>query len=49
MLLALSQPKWSQTIQLAAGADGAGTYRPDPVMGQFVFAIAPTAAFRYDF
>ncbi len=49
MLLALSQPKWNGGIQVNAGGDGIGTYRPEAMMGQFLFGIVPTAALRYDF
>ena len=49
MLLALSQPKWNQGIEVGASTDGIGNYRPEPMMGQFVFAVAPTVALRYDF
>ena len=49
MLLALKQPTWNSKIEVNAGADGIGTYRAEPMMGQFVFGIVPTASFRYDF
>jgi hypothetical protein len=49
MLLALSQPKWNQSIQIGAGGAGIGGYLPEPMMGQFLFGIVPTAALRYDF
>jgi hypothetical protein len=49
MLLALSQPKWDGTIEVTAGADGAGTYKSAATMGSFLFGIAPTIGARYDF
>lgn len=49
MLLALSQPKWNETIEVGAGADGIGRYRPEAMMGQFVFGVIPTVGYRYDF
>jgi hypothetical protein len=49
MLVALSQPTWNNTIELAAGDDGIGTYPADTLMGGFVFTIAPGANLRYDF
>jgi hypothetical protein len=49
LFLALSQPKWSPGIQIGAGADGIGNYASQPTMGQFLFAIAPSASVRYDF
>lgn len=49
LLGAFSQPTWTQSNEVDAGTDGRGTYRAEPVMGTFVFGIAPTASFRYDF
>lgn len=49
MLLALSQPKWNETIEVGAGADGIGRYKPDALLGQFVFGVVPTVSYRYDF
>ena len=49
LFLGLSQPKWNQSIQVGAGGDGIGNYRPDPTMGSFLYAIAPSASLRYDF
>jgi len=49
MLLALSQPRWSDTIEIAASTDGIGKYDPNPVMGGFVLAVTPTVGLRYDF
>jgi hypothetical protein len=49
MLLALSQPKWNPGIQVNASTDGIGTYKPEALLGQFLFGIVPTAALRYDF
>ena len=49
MLIALNQPKWDPTIEIPAATDGIGTYRPEPVMGEFVLMIAPGASLRYDF
>ena len=49
LFLALSQPKWSPTLQVGAGADGIGHYPSEATMGQFFFAVAPSASLRYDF
>ena len=49
MLIALSQPKFDNTIQIAANSDGIGTYRDETTMGSFVIAVAPGANLRYDY
>jgi hypothetical protein len=49
MLLALKQPKWNETIEVGAGADGIGRYKPDALLGSFVFGVVPTVSYRYDF
>lgn len=49
MLITVQQPKWTETIEVNAGADGLGRYPSESLMGQFVFGIAPTVSFRYDF
>lgn len=49
MMLALSQPKWNDSIELGAGPDGIGTYKSEAMMGQFVFGVLPTVSYRYDF
>ena len=48
MLIAVNQPKWDQTIQLAAGPDGIGTYPADALTGGFVLMVAPGVSLRYD-
>jgi len=48
MLIALSQPKFDNTIAVAAGSDGIGTYEDESSMGTFVLAGAPGANLRYD-
>ncbi len=49
MLVAIKQPTWNDKIELDAGPGGIGGYKADPLMGQFVLMLAPTASFRYDF
>jgi hypothetical protein len=49
MLVALKQPTWNDKIELDAGPGGIGGYKADPLMGQFVLLLAPTASLRYDF
>jgi hypothetical protein len=49
MLLALSQPRWNEKIEVAASTDGIGTYRSGQVMGDFVLTLTPTVDLRYDF
>ncbi len=49
MLVAIKQPTWNSAIELDAGPGGIGGYKADPLMGQFVLMLAPTASFRYDF
>jgi hypothetical protein len=49
LLIALSQPRWDSTIELAASEDGIGTYPDESLMGEFVLMIAPGASLRYDF
>jgi hypothetical protein len=49
MLIALSQPKFDNSIQLAAGGDGIGTYPDESLMGNFVVGVVPGANLRYDF
>jgi hypothetical protein len=49
LLIALSQPRWDKSIELAASTDGIGTYPDESLMGEFVLMIAPGASLRYDF
>ena len=49
MLIAVNQPKWDQTIQLAADPDGIGTYPAEALTGGFVLMVAPGASLRYAF
>ena len=49
MLVALSQPKWDTSLELAASTDGIGTYPPESVMGGFVFLASPGISLRYDY
>jgi PEGA domain-containing protein len=49
MLVAIKQPTWNDKLELDAGPGGIGGYKADPLMGQFVLMLAPTASFRYDF
>lgn len=49
LLAAITQPRWTKTIETNAGADGRGTYADDPIFGELVFGVAPTASFRYYF
>jgi hypothetical protein len=49
LLIALKQPKFDSSIQVAAGSDGIGTYPNESVMGSFVLGIVPGANLRYHF
>ena len=49
MLIALSQPTFDDTIQVAAATEGIGTYQEESVMGSFVVGIVPGVNLRYDF
>lgn len=49
MLIALSQPKFDNTLEVAASTEGIGTYADESVMGSFVLGIVPGANLRYDF
>jgi hypothetical protein len=49
MLVALSQPKWDTSLELAASTDGIGTYPRESVMGDFVFLASPGVGLRYDY
>ncbi len=50
VLFGLSQPTWSDQIELAAGpVDGIGRYPADALIGPFTVLIAPGFAARYDF
>jgi hypothetical protein len=49
MLIALSQPKFDNTIELAAADDGIGTYPDESLMGSFVIGVVPGVNLRYDF
>lgn len=49
LLIGISQPKWTQTIEADAGPDGRGTYRGEPIMGPFLVGFAPTVSYRYEF
>ena len=49
MLITVQQPRWTETTEVNAGADGLGRYPSESLMGQFVFGISPVLSFRYDF
>jgi hypothetical protein len=49
ILFALSQPRWDNTIELAASDAGVATYGPEALMGPFSVLLAPGLAARYDF
>lgn len=49
MLIALSQPKFDNTLQVAASTEGIGTYMDESVVGSFVLGIVPGANLRYHF
>ena len=49
VLIAPEPPTWDSTIEIPASTDGIGTYRPEPVMGDLVFMVAPGVNLRYDF
>ncbi|WP_433931039.1 PEGA domain-containing protein [Sorangium cellulosum] len=49
VLIAPEPPRWDPTIEIPASTDGIGTYRPEPVMGDLVFMVAPGVSLRYDF
>ncbi len=49
MLIAISQPKFDNTIEVAANSDGIATYPDEATLGSFVIAVAPGANLRYDF
>lgn len=49
LLIAIEQPKWDDTLELAASSDGIGTYSADALLGNFVVMIAPGVNLRYEF
>ncbi|MGK3988200.1 PEGA domain-containing protein [Sorangium sp. So ce136] len=49
VLIAPEPPRWDPTIEIPASTDGIGTYRPEPVMGDLVFLVAPGVSLRHDF
>ncbi len=49
MLIALSQPRFDDTIEVGAATEGVGTYRDESLMGSFVLGIVPGANLRYHF
>lgn len=49
VMLAVSQPKWNDKLELAASTDGIGTYKADPLLGQVFVLLAPTVSARYEF
>jgi hypothetical protein len=49
MLIALSQPKFNNTIPVGASTDGIGTYSDEAIMGSFVIGVVPGANLRAHF
>jgi len=49
LLVGLEEPRFDQSLEVAADTDGIGTYEDDLVMGSFILGVAPGANLRYDF
>jgi hypothetical protein len=49
LLVALSQPKWDDSIEVAAATDGIGRFSDESLMGSFVGMFAPGVDLRYVF
>jgi hypothetical protein len=49
MLIAPSQPRWDDQIEVDAGTDGIGSYTDDSLTGSLVFVPTPTVSVRYDY
>ncbi len=47
MLIGVVAPHWDDSIELAAGSDGVGTYPADDVLGSFVVGVEPGLSVRY--
>lgn len=49
VLIAITQPKWDERVEVGASTDGIGTYPADTLSGSVVLMLAPGANLRYDF
>lgn len=49
MLIAVNQPKWNDSLEVAAATDGIATYPDETLLGSFVVMVAPGANLRYTF
>ncbi|MBW2457108.1 MAG: PEGA domain-containing protein [Deltaproteobacteria bacterium] len=49
LLVGLSQPKWDESLEVAAATDGIARYSDETLMGSFVGMFAPGVDLRYTF
>ena len=49
LLIAPTQPRWDDQIELDASTDGAGTYPAETLAGSFMVILSPGLSARYDF